>query len=92
MLRQVSFLSVGFPAKVANVSFQMFGLLVLGDVIKEGSLIRKTFVARVALVRLVSLVTSGMRLKVGELRKCFITTWMSAFIRLVPRVGSYMLL
>jgi len=92
MLRQVCFLSVWFSTKVTNMSLQMLRFLVFGYVIEKWSLIRKAFVARVAFVRLVSLMTSGMRLKVRQLRKCLVTTWMSTFIRLVTRMRSYMLL
>ena len=42
----------------ADVCLYMLGLLVLGDVLKEGLLVGEALVAGVALVRLVSLVAS----------------------------------
>ena len=45
----------------------MFGLLVLRDVVQEGGLVMETLVTGVALVGLVSLVTPGVGLQVGQL-------------------------
>lgn len=62
MLLQVGLLCVAFAAILANVSLEMFALLMFGNVLQEGGLVRKTFVTRVTLVWFVSLVTSGMAL------------------------------
>ena len=45
----------------------MLGLLVLGDVVEEGLLVSETLVAGVTFVWLVSLVTPGVGLQVGQL-------------------------
>ena len=92
MLRQIGLLGVGLATKVTNMRLEMFGLLVLGDVVQEGGFVGEALVAGVTLVRFVRLMTTGMGLKVGELREGLITSWMTTFVRLVTRVRSYMLL
>ena len=71
VLGQVRLLCVALAAELADVSFQMFGLFVLRDVVEECVLVDETLVAGVALVRLVRLVASGVGLEVGELREGF---------------------
>ena len=73
VLGKVGLLGVGLAAVGADVCLQVFGLLVLGDMLQQRLLVRETFVATVAFVWLVHLVASAMRLKVGELRKGFCT-------------------
>ena len=58
MFGQIRFLGVRFAAILANVSFEVFGLLVFGDVFQQGLLVDEALVTRVALVWLVSLMTS----------------------------------
>ena len=60
-------LCVAFSAVGADVSLDMFGLLVLGDVLQEGGLVGEALVAGLALVGLVRLVTPGVGLQVGQL-------------------------
>ena len=60
-------LCVAFSAVGAEVDLDMFGLLVLGDVLQEGGLIGEALVAGLTLVRLVSLVTSRVTLEVRQL-------------------------
>ena len=67
VLGQVGFLRVGFPTVRTDVSLQVFGLLVLRDVIQEGGLVMETFIAGVTLVGFVSLMTPGVGLQVGQL-------------------------
>ena len=62
MLLQISLLGVAFAAILANVGLEMFALLMFGNVLQEGGLVRKALVTRVTLVWLVSLMTSGMAL------------------------------
>ncbi len=62
-------LCVAFSAVGADVSLDMFGLLVLGDVLQEGGLVGEALVAGLTLVRLVSLVTSRVTLEIRQLRK-----------------------
>ena len=47
----------------------------LGDVLQQGGLVCEALVAGVALVRLVTLMASRMRLQVGELRERLRATW-----------------
>ncbi len=49
------------------MGLDVLGLLVLGDVLEQGLLVSKALVAGVALVGLVSLVTPGVGLQVGQL-------------------------
>jgi hypothetical protein len=67
MFCQVGLLGVALSTVGADVGLEVLGLLVLGDVIQQGSFIMEAFVARVALVGLVSLVTPGVGLQVGQL-------------------------
>ena len=53
----------------------MLGLLVLGDVLKEGLFVGEALVAGVALVRLVSLVASRVGLQVRQLGERLRATW-----------------
>ena len=62
-------LCVAFSAVGADVGLDMFGLLVLGDVLQQGGLIGEALVARLTLVRLVSLVTSRVTLEIRQLRE-----------------------
>ncbi len=68
---------------MTDVGLEMFRLLVLWNMIEEGGLVRKAFVAGVTFVRLVGLVTPGMGLKVRELGKGFVTTRVPTFVGLV---------
>ena len=54
----------------------MFGLLVLGNMFQESGLVSKALVARLAFVRLVSLMTARVRLQVGQLGEGLGATWM----------------
>ena len=47
----------------------MFGLLVFGYMVKQGLFVREAFVARVALVRFVCLMTPRVGLQVRQLRE-----------------------
>ena len=67
VLGQVGLLGVGLPAVRTDVGLQVFGLLVLRDVVQEGGLVMETFIAGVTLVGFVSLVTPGVGLQVGQL-------------------------
>ena len=67
VLGEVSFLCVGFATVGTDVSLQVLGLLVLGDVLQQGGLVSEALVAGVALVGLVSLVAPGVGLQVGQL-------------------------
>ena len=62
-------LSVTFSTVRTDISLDVFGLLVLGDVLQQGGLVSKALVAGLALVRLVSLVAPRVRLQVGQLRE-----------------------
>lgn len=92
VLGQVRLLRVALAAELADVSFQMFGLFVLRDVVEECVLVDETLVAGVALVRLVRLVASGVGLEVGELREGFGASVMATLVRLVASVGPDVLL
>ncbi|MFN9942210.1 MAG: hypothetical protein ACK56I_22330, partial [bacterium] len=67
VLGQVGLLGVALPAVGADVGLQVLGLLVLGDVVQQGGFVVEALVAGVALVGLVSLVTPGVGLQVGQL-------------------------
>ena len=54
----------------------MFGLLVLRNMFQESGLVSKALVARLAFVRLVSLVTARVRLQVGQLGEGLGAAWM----------------
>ena len=58
VLCQVCLLRVGLSTELADVCLEVFGLLVFGDVFQKGLLVDEALVTRVALVRLVSLMTS----------------------------------
>ena len=75
MLGQVGLLCVALTAVRTDVSLQVFGLLVLRDVVEEGGLVVETFVAGVALVGLVSLMTPGVGLQVGQLGEGLGAAW-----------------
>ena len=51
-------------------------LLMLGYVVEQGLLVSKTFIAGVALVGFVRLVTPRVRLQVGQLGEGLGATWM----------------
>jgi hypothetical protein len=63
----LAYLCVALPAVGADVGLDVLGLLVLGDVLEQGLLVSEALVAGVALVGLVSLVTPGVGLQVGQL-------------------------
>ena len=69
------YLGVGLAAVGADVSLHVFGIAMLGDVLQQGGLVCEALVAGVALVRLVTLMASRMRLQVGELRERLRATW-----------------
>ena len=69
VLGKVSLLGVTLAAVGTDVGLQVFGLLVLRDVLEQGGLVVEALVARVALVGLVRLVAPGVRLQVGQLRE-----------------------
>ena len=48
----------------------------LGNMFQESGLVSKALVARLAFVRLVSLMTAGVRLQVGQLGEGLGATWM----------------
>ena len=60
-------LSVTFSTVRTDISLDVFGLLVLGNMLQQGSLVSEALVAGLALVRLVSLVAPRVRLQVGQL-------------------------
>jgi hypothetical protein len=62
VLLQISFLSVTFATVLANVRFEVFALLVLGDVLQKRRLVNETLVARVTLVRFVGLMAPRVAL------------------------------
>ena len=53
----------------------MFGLLVLGNMFQESGLVSKALVAGLTFVRLVSLMTAGVGLQVGQLGEGLRATW-----------------
>ena len=57
------------------MGLDMLGLLVLGDVLKQGYLVVEALVAGVALVRLVSLVASRVGLQVRQLGERLRASW-----------------
>ena len=69
------YLGVGLAAVGADVSLHVFGIAMLGDVLQQRWLVCEALVAGVALVRLVTLMASRMRLQVGELRERLRATW-----------------
>lgn len=92
MLCKISLLRIGFSAVLANVRLKVFGLLVLGNVFEEGGFVRKTLITGVTLVRLVGLVAPRVALQVAQLRERFIAAGVPAFVWLVARMGTNMLL
>lgn len=92
VLGEIGLLGVGFSTKMTNMCLQMLRLLMFWDVVKKGALISETFIATVAFVWFVRLMTSGMRLKIGQLRKGLVTSHVTTFVRLVTSMRSYMLL
>ena len=81
VLGQVGLLGVALAAVRADVGLEVLGLLVLGDVLQQGGLVREALVAGVALVRLVSLVASGVGLQVRQLGERLRATWEKKKIR-----------
>ena len=75
VLRKVRLLRVTLSTVGADVCLYMLGLLVLGDVLKEGLFVREALVAGVALVRLVSLVASRVGLQVRQLGERLRASW-----------------
>ena len=69
------YLGVGLAAVGADVSLHVFGIAMLGDVLQQRWLVCEALVAGVALVRLVTLMASRMRLQVRQLRECLRATW-----------------
>ena len=68
-------LCVAFSAVGTDISLDMLGLLVLGDVLQEGGLVGEALVAGLTLVRLVRLVTPRVALQVGQLREGLGAAW-----------------
>ena len=68
-------LCVAFSAVGTDISLDMLGLLVLGDVLQEGGLVSEALVAGLTLVRLVRLVTPRVALQVGQLREGLGAAW-----------------
>lgn len=89
---QIGLLGVTFATILANVSLQVFGLLVLRNVLKESGFVGEAFVARITLVGLVSLMAAGVGLKIGELGECLRATHVSTSVGLVSSVGPDVLL
>ena len=71
MLGKISLLGVALAAVGTNMCLKMLGLLVLGDVLQQGGLVREALVAGVALVGLVRLVAPRVGLQVGQLGERF---------------------
>ena len=69
------YLRVALPAILADVRLEVLGLLVLRNVLEERGLVDEAFVARVALVRLVSLVAARVGLQVRQLGEGLRATW-----------------
>ena len=69
-------LRVALPTVGTNVCLYMLRLLVFGYVVEQGLLVSKTLIAGVALVGLVSLMTAGVGLQVGQLGEGLGATWM----------------
>lgn len=64
VLGEIGFLGVGFATVLTDVGLQMFGFLVLRNMLQQGGFIGETFVARVALEGFVRLVASRVRLEI----------------------------
>ena len=92
VFRQVRLLRVRFAAELADVRLEVFRLLVLGYVLEERRLVLEALVARVALVRLVRLVGSRMRLQIAQLGERLGALRMAALVRLVAGVRADVLL
>lgn len=92
VLGEIGFLGVGFATVLTDVSLQMLGFLVLGNMLQQRGFIGETFVARVALEGFVRLVASRVRLEIRQLGKCLQTTDMSTFVRFVTGVSTDVLL
>ena len=92
VLGQVGFLGVTLPAELADVGLEVFRLLVFGNVVEQGVLVDEALVAGVALVGLVRLVASGVRLEVGELREGFCASVVATLVRFVAGVSPDVLL
>ena len=89
---KISLLGVALAAILTDMGLQVLTLLVLGDVLQEGSLIHETLVASVTLVRFVGLVGSRVTLQVRKLTEGLVATRTPAFIGFVPRVCTDVLL
>ena len=92
MLGQVCLLSVRLSAELTDVSLEVLGLLVFGNVFKKGCFVGETFVTTVTFEGLVSLMTSRVGLEVRQLRECFVTSLMPTLVGFVSSVSSNMLL
>lgn len=92
MLREICFLSVRFATVLTDVRLEMLRFFVLRDVLEQSSFVSEALVACVTLIWFISCMAPGVRLKVGELRKCLDTSHIAALVRLVTRVRSDMLL
>ena len=57
------------------MSLHVFRVAMLGDVLQQGRLVREALVAGVALVGLVTLMASRVRLQVRQLRERLRATW-----------------
>jgi len=67
-------LGVTLPTVGTDVGFYMFRFLMFRNMLEQGLLISKTFVAGVALVWFICLVAPGVGLQVGQLRERFRAT------------------
>ena len=67
-------LCVTLPTVGTDVGFYMFRFLMFRNMLEQGLLISKTFVAGVALVGFICLVAPGVGLQVGQLRERFRAT------------------
>lgn len=77
VLAEIRFLRVALAAILTDVGFQMFALFVLRYVLQQRGLVAKALVARIALVRFVRLMASGVGLEVAQLGEGLLATRVS---------------
>lgn len=70
VLCEVCFLRVRFAAELTYMRLEMLRLLVLRYVFKQTRFVDEALVTRVALIRLVRLMTARVRLQVRQLAEC----------------------
>lgn len=92
VLLQIGLLCVTLAAVLADMGLQMLAFLVLGNVLEKGGLVHETFVAGVALVGFVGLMTPGMALEVRQLTERLVAVGVATLVRLVAGVGPDVLL